>query len=81
MPIMIWTVSILPTYVVWHLRARGQPWQVPGWVLLLEYGSVALTLVIVLFRRKKTIVGATVREQVLRASSGCGAESARKNKE
>jgi hypothetical protein len=41
LPIIIWTVSIIPTYYVWHLRALGRPWIVPGWVILLEYGSVA----------------------------------------
>jgi alpha-1,6-mannosyltransferase len=40
-PIIIWTVSIIPTYYVWHLRALGQPWLVPGWIMLLEYGAVA----------------------------------------
>ena len=26
LPIIIWTVSIIPTYYVWHLRALGRPW-------------------------------------------------------
>ena len=42
LPIIIWTVSIIPTYIVWHLRTLGGPWLVPGWVTLLEYGSVAI---------------------------------------
>ena len=42
LPIVIWTVSILPTYYVWHLRTLGRPWLVPGWIMLLEYGSVAM---------------------------------------
>jgi hypothetical protein len=50
LPLMVWTVSILPTYIVWQLRSLGQEWRVPGWVLLLEYGSVALTAAIVWFR-------------------------------
>ena len=41
-PIIIWTVSIIPTYYVWHLRTLGRPWLVPGWIMLLEYGSVAM---------------------------------------
>jgi alpha-1,6-mannosyltransferase len=40
-PILIWTLSILPTYYVWHLRALGGLWIVPGWIMLVEYGSVA----------------------------------------
>ena len=51
LPIIIWTVSIIPTYVVWHLRALGRPWLLPEWVALLEYGSVATTGAIILWRR------------------------------
>ena len=51
LPIIIWTVSIIPTYVVWHLRTLGRPWIVPGWAILLEYGSVAITGAIILLRR------------------------------
>jgi hypothetical protein len=46
MPIIIWTVSIIPTYYVWHLRSLGQPWLVPGWIMLLEYGAVATAVAI-----------------------------------
>ncbi len=51
LPIIIWTVSIIPTYYVWHLRTLGRPWLVPGWIMLLEYGSVAAAGVIVWLRR------------------------------
>ncbi len=50
-PIIIWTVSIIPTYYVWHLRTLGRPWLVPWWIMLLEYGSVALAGAIIAFRR------------------------------
>ncbi|HEY1528135.1 MAG TPA: hypothetical protein VGH51_18050 [Candidatus Angelobacter sp.] len=49
-PIIIWTVSIIPTYYVWHLRTIGRPWVVPGWIMLLEYGSVAVALAMIKFR-------------------------------
>ena len=51
LPIIIWTVSIIPTYVVWHLRTLGRPWSVPGWVMLVEYGSVATAGAIILLCR------------------------------
>jgi len=51
LPLIIWTVSITPTYVVWHLRALGRPWLVPDWIMLLEYGSLATAAVIVGWRR------------------------------
>ena len=42
LPIIIWTLSIIPTYYVWRLRTLGRPWLVPDWILLLEYGSFAV---------------------------------------
>ena len=50
--ILIWTVSIIPVYVQWHLRTLGRPWgTLPGWVLLLEYGCLAAAAAIILRRR------------------------------
>jgi hypothetical protein len=51
LPIIIWTLSIIPTYYVWRLRTLGQPWVVPDWILLLEYGSFAAAAAIVALRR------------------------------
>jgi hypothetical protein len=50
--IIVWTVSIIPTYVMWHLRTLGRPWgALPGWVMLLEYGCVAMVGAILALRR------------------------------
>jgi len=49
-PIMVWTLSIVPTYYVWHLRIVGRPWVVPGWIMMLEYGSVAVAAAIIALR-------------------------------
>ena len=50
--IIIWTVSIIPTYVQWHLRALGRPWgPLPGWVMLVEYGCLAIAAIILALRR------------------------------
>jgi hypothetical protein len=51
LPIAIWTIAIIPTYYVWHLRLLGRPWILPGWIMLLEYGSVALTAAVIVWRR------------------------------
>ena len=51
LPIIIWTVSIIPTYYVWHLRALGRPWLIPGWIMLLEYGCVGGAGAILALRR------------------------------
>jgi alpha-1,6-mannosyltransferase len=51
--LIVWTVSLVPTYVQWHLRALGRPWgSLPGWVMLLEYGCVAAAGVIIALRRR-----------------------------
>jgi glycosyl transferase family 87 len=50
-PILIWTVSIIPTYIVWHVRAAGHPWILPWYVMPLEYGALAVSAALVLFRR------------------------------
>ncbi len=50
--IVIWTMSIIPAYIQWHLRSLGRPWGgLPGWIMLLEYGSVAIAAGIVALRR------------------------------
>lgn len=54
LPIMIWTVSILPTYYVWHLRVLGRPFIVPGWIMLLEYASLAIAALIILLWKGKS---------------------------
>ena len=51
LPIIIWTVAIIPTYYVWHLHGLGRPWLVPGWIMLLEYGLVAMTGAMVMWRQ------------------------------
>jgi alpha-1,6-mannosyltransferase len=50
-PIAIWTVSIIPIYYVWYMRALGRPWFLPGWIMLAEYGAVGISGAIILFRR------------------------------
>jgi len=50
--LIIWTVSIIPTYVNWHLRTLGRPWgSLPGWVMLIEYGSVAVAAAVIWLSR------------------------------
>jgi hypothetical protein len=52
LPIIVWTVSIIPTYVMWHWRTLGRPWgPLPGWVMLLEYGCVVIAAAIIALRR------------------------------
>jgi hypothetical protein len=53
LPILIWTMSILPTYCIWHLRSLGYSWILPKWIMVLEYGCVAMAAVIVVLRRMR----------------------------
>lgn len=50
--LIVWTVSVIPTYVQWHLRTLGRPWgALPGWVMLLEYGCLAIAAAIIAYRQ------------------------------
>jgi hypothetical protein len=51
LPIIIWTVSIIPAYIVWHLRTAGHPFVLPAWIMLLEYGAVVITAAAMQIRR------------------------------
>jgi hypothetical protein len=50
MPLTIWTVSILSTYVVWQFV--GVVWAVPAWALYVEYGAL-LGAALWLWRRNR----------------------------
>jgi hypothetical protein len=50
--IVVWTVSIIATYVQWHLSVLGHSWgALPGWIMLVEYGCVAIAAMIIVLRR------------------------------
>ena len=52
--IIFWTVSIIPTYLMWHWRTLGRPWgALPGWVMLLEYGCIAIVAAVMELQRRK----------------------------
>jgi hypothetical protein len=38
-PLVVWTYSVLPVYLVWSVPSYRHPWVVPPWVLGLEYGA------------------------------------------
>jgi len=50
-PLIIWTVSIIPIYYVWHLRTLGRLWFAPDWIMLLEYGAIAMAGAMIVLRR------------------------------
>ena len=49
---IIWTVSIIPVYVQWHLRTLGRPWgALPGWGMVVEYGCLTVAGAVLALRR------------------------------
>jgi len=50
--ILLWTVSIYPVYLMWHWRTLGAGWgALPGWVMFVEYGCVAIATAIIGVRK------------------------------
>ena len=47
LPLVVWTISVLPVYIVWELAYRhGHRWRVPEAVMWIEYGVVLTVLVV-----------------------------------
>jgi hypothetical protein len=62
LPIVVWTVTISATYIVWHLRSLGRPWgALPAWVMLLEYGALVVAAISILIRQR-TRIGNTAEQ-------------------
>ena len=50
--IIVWTVSIIPAYVMWHRQSLGRGWgALPGWAMLLEYGCLGVAAALIWLRR------------------------------
>lgn len=52
LPVLVWTFTVLLTYLVWFIPEYREPWVVPAWVLVLEYGTV-LAVAAWLWRRRR----------------------------
>jgi alpha-1,6-mannosyltransferase len=56
LPVVVWTVSIIPTYLMWHWRALGHSWgALPAWIMVVEYGCVFLTAMFIWFIRGRQV--------------------------
>ena len=64
LPLVVWTYSVLPVYLVWQLAREGHRWRVPGWTMVLEYGAVGIVLIVLMVH------------QVLRGAGASGATGA-----
>ena len=50
-PLIAWTYSVLPVYVVWHLSRHGHRWFVPAPVMWIEFGVVLMVLMVPMMLR------------------------------
>ncbi|MCA1651557.1 MAG: phosphoethanolamine transferase CptA, partial [Acidobacteria bacterium] len=57
-PLMVWSVSVLPVYLIWSVPALRIAWVVPVSVMAFEYGAAALALAWLLFPVRRTVVTA-----------------------
>jgi hypothetical protein len=74
LPLITWTLAVLPVYVVWEIARTGGRWIVPGWAMAAEYGAVAIAIVVMLIGARRNRL--QVRESVA-VSGSSGITSAR----
>jgi len=55
LPLVVWTYSVLPVYVVWHLSRHGHRWFVPTPVLWLEFVPVAGAIAFAAIRHRRRV--------------------------
>ncbi len=54
-PLIAWTLSVVPVYLVWAISRHGGPWVVPAWLQVTEYTVLVLAAVACVARlRRKT---------------------------
>ena len=54
-PLIAWTISSLPVYVVWELSRHGGRWRVPAWVMVVEFGALLVAAAATLGRGRPAI--------------------------
>jgi hypothetical protein len=52
LPLMVWTLSILSIYEVWRRSRSGGRWIPPTWVMLFEFGAVAVSAAVLRIWRR-----------------------------
>jgi alpha-1,6-mannosyltransferase len=50
LPLIVWTYSVLPVYIVWHLSKSGHRWFVPTPVMWVEFGVILVVLMVLMVR-------------------------------
>jgi alpha-1,6-mannosyltransferase len=55
LPLAAWTLSIIPTYIVWDMARHGGRWAVPAGLMVAEYGlpcALAACALVLRWRRR-----------------------------
>jgi hypothetical protein len=58
LPLVVWTYSVIPVYIVWHLSKFGHRWFVPAPVEWIEFGVVLGVLMVLSVLRGASAGGA-----------------------
>jgi hypothetical protein len=53
-PLVAWTFTVVPTYIVWHIARHGGRWVVPAPVMVLEFAIPAAFVVWHILRRVRS---------------------------
>lgn len=59
LPLIVWTYSVIPVYIVWHLSKFGHRWFVPAPVMWVEFGVVVGAMVLMVLKVRKVLEGAS----------------------
>lgn len=59
LPLVVWTFSVLPVYLVWYVMSLRRPWVVPTSVMVVEYGAVLAALAWLAWKRPVTSLPAS----------------------
>jgi alpha-1,6-mannosyltransferase len=54
LPLLLWTYTVIPTYVVWERARQGERWIVPLEVMAVQYGLLAITGILVVIAARRT---------------------------
>jgi alpha-1,6-mannosyltransferase len=56
LPLIVWTMTVMPIYVVWEIVRTGGRWAVPGWSMVLEFSAVLAAAAVVLVVKKRAAI-------------------------
>jgi alpha-1,6-mannosyltransferase len=76
-PLVVWTYSALPVYIVWYLSKRGHRWFVPWPVAAAEFGVVLIAVVLMVLKVRAGADGAGA--DGAKGAEGAGAKGAGAN--